>query len=80
MSHISKDSKLVKCPFFQGIDKDRFRIHCEGFVPNSKNILEFDSKGEQDQYKIRFCYNAYRYCRVYFLNDAKYDETGELKP
>jgi hypothetical protein len=77
MSELSKDSKLVKCPFFKG--QDTLKLFCEGIQPNSSIILSFISRGEKDAYRIRYCQQCYRYCKVYYLNDTKYDDNGNLK-
>lgn len=77
MSDLNKDSKLVKCPFYKG--QDNLKLYCEGVQPNSSIILSFTTKNEKDGYRIHYCQQSYRYCKVYYLNDTKYDDVGRLK-
>jgi hypothetical protein len=77
MSDFDKNSKLVKCPFFKG--QDIAKLYCEGLMPNSSIILSFSGKSEKETYRIHYCQQHYRYCKVYYLNDTKYDEEGNLK-
>lgn len=76
MSEINKDSKLVKCPFYKG--QDNLKLYCEGIQPNSSIILSFANRTDKDGHRIQYCQNKYRYCKVYFLNDTKYDDDGKL--
>lgn len=74
---INKESKLVKCPFFKG--QDMQKIWCEGVQPDSSIILSFGTREGKRAYRLRYCDKAHRLCRIYRLNDSKYDEEGYLK-
>ena len=77
MSELIKDHKLVKCPFFKG--QDMQKLCCEGIQPNSSIILSFSNKNERDLYRTHYCQQHFRLCKVYYLNDTKYDDEGNLR-
>lgn len=71
------DPKWIKCPFYK--EQDDYRIRCEGLVPNSSIILAFETKASKVEWRAKYCYCDYERCKVYFLDNNKYDDCGNLK-
>ena len=71
------DSKFVKCPFFHA--EDRQKIYCEGVNEATSIHLNFVSPRVKQDYKKEHCNREYCKCRIFQMNDQKYDECGNLK-
>ena len=74
MSTKHKDSKVVKCPFFHAEESQK--IYCEGVCAGTSIHLAFASKTEKKDYSGAYCNKHYKACRVYQMNDKKYDDCG----
>ena len=68
------DGMRVKCPFFHA--EDQQRIYCEGVSADSIIHLVFISPKRKQAYRICFCERNYNACRVFKMNDSKYDDCG----
>ena len=71
-----KDSKFVKCPFFHA--EDRQKIYCEGVSDATSIHLSFVSPKVKQEYQNAHCNREYCQCRIFRMNDQKYDEHGKL--
>ena len=71
------DSKFIKCPFFHAEEKQR--IYCEGVTPDTSIHLVFISPKIKHEYRQLKCNRDYCSCRIFQMNDQKYDDLGNLK-
>ncbi len=76
MSDKRKDSKFVKCPFFHAEEKQK--IYCEGVNEGTSIHLVFVSPKVKNEYRNSHCNRQYGRCRIYRMNDEKYDNCGKL--
>jgi hypothetical protein len=78
MSNARHDSKFIKCPFFHAEEKQC--IYCEGVSPDTSIHLVFISPRMKAEYRAIKCNKDYNSCKIFQLNDKKYDEHGNLIP
>ena len=76
--HCNHDSKSIQCPFFHAEEKQR--IYCEGVSPDTSIHLVFISPRVKAEYRNARCNKDFCTCKIFQLNDQKYDEYGNLIP
>ena len=77
MSVKHRDSKFAKCPFFHAEEPQK--IYCEGVEDGTTIHLAFVSKTEKRAYSEKHCNCDFIKCKVYQINDLKYDDCGNRK-
>ena len=69
-----KESKLAKCPFYKGEDKQK--VYCEGIVKNSSIHLAFATVTQKKEFCKVYCHKWYGECLIAEMLFSKYEEEG----
>lgn len=79
MSGVSYLQAYVRCPYYLR-DDGKTKLHCEGFVDDSKIELVFPNKQARRQYINDHCCGDFAQCMVCkAISEAKYCDDAEME-